>query len=282
MKTLAYAFILGSLFLVNCSDDGVSAPIQRIEEIGAFDVGNAGDASDIEVGFSILNVAGISEFRVFVIPSNMINNFNEEDAFLLTEDRYKAVPLSDTEKFTVQLSGINDVSGEEITTGRFYIVKILMLGENFTQLSMLESNELSIQDQGIYNGYYEGIFVTNITPQSTFLLNNQEVTISLTGDFLEDSATPNGYVGQFNSIITTGFQTTTQFSSIRFSLDEGELLDFNTGGYLSSFLNAYLNCTPDPNIPLEGKVFGSSRLEVIGEGCSVGKFVVKLERAVEE
>ena len=141
MKINAYTLILGSLFLVNCAEDGIT-PVQRIEEIGLFDVGNEGTASDIKVAFEIENVAGINEFRVFIIPSGTSRDFSKEDAFLLTEERYKVVPLSDNEKFSVRLSGLRDVTGEAIITNKSYVVKILMIGETFNQLSILESNRL--------------------------------------------------------------------------------------------------------------------------------------------
>jgi len=285
MKICTYALILGSLFLVNCTDSAVSAPVQRIDEIGAFDVANEGDASDIRVSFSVLNVAGISEFRVFIIPSRNSHVFSKEDAFLLTEERYKIVPLSDNEKFSLRLSGIIDVTGASIGTNISYVIKILMIGETFNQLSMLESNPISIDDQGIYNGYYEGVLVTNVQGQDRFFSNGQELTVVLKGNFTESSSIPDDYIGQFTTeIITTGFggfQSQFGSSAIRFSLDEGNILNFEADRDLNPYTSTYINCDSTSTGKIPGAVIGTSRMEIIGTDCSEGKFEIKLERAVQ-
>jgi len=282
MKTCVYALILGSLFLVNCTDDGTSALIQRIDEIGAFDVGNEGDGSDIRVAFKIENVAGISEFRVFIIPSGKSRDFSKEDAFFLSEERYKVVSLSDNEKFSVRFSGIRDVNGDPISTNKSYVAKILMMGDAFNQLSVLESNRLSIQDQGIYNGYYEGVLVTNVQTQNRFTSN--ERTINLRGTFAETSSIPDNYIGQFiTEIPRGGFQgPILGTSTMRFSLDDGDILNFVADRDLNLYTSTYINCDSTSTGKIPGAVIGTSRMEIIGTDCSRGKLEIKLERAVQQ
>ena len=283
MKINAYTLILGSLFLVNCAEDGIT-PVQRIEEIGLFDVGNEGTASDIKVAFEIENVAGINEFRVFIIPTGTSRDFSKEDAFLLTEERYKVVPLSDNEKFSVRLSGLRDVTGEAIITNKSYVVKILMIGETFNQLSILESNRLSIQDQGIYNGYYEGILVTNVIAQDRFLPSNADNrTINLRGTLAESSSIPDNYIGQFiTEIPRGGFQgPIIGTSTIRFSLDDGEILNFVADRDLNLYTSSYINCDSTSTGKIPGAIMGTSKMEIIGTDCSRGKLKIKLERAIQ-
>ena len=285
MKIFFHTLILVGLSLASCTDEGASAPIQRIDEIGAFDVGNEGDASDIGVAFSVLNVAGISEFRVFILPSGKSRDFSKEDAFLLTEDRYKTVSLSDNAKFTIRLSGIRDVSGDLIGSNQSYVVKILMIGESFNQLSLIESNPLSIQDQGIYNGYYEGVLVTNVQGQDRFFSDDRESTIVLRGIFSESSSIPDNYIGQFTTeIITTGFggfQSQFGSSAIRFSLDEGVINSFEADRDLSIYTSTFINCDSTSTGKFPGAIIGTSRMEIIGKECSKGKFKIALERSVQ-
>ena len=283
MKMRAYTLILGSLFLVNCTEDSMTL-VQRIDEIGLFDVGNKGDASDVRVTFKIENVAGISEFRVFIIPSGKVSGFSKEDAFLLTEERYKTVPLSDNEKFSLRLSGISDVTGDPIGANKSYVVKILMIGAAFNQLSLLESNTLSLQDQGIYNGYFEGVLVTNVQSQDRFFPDDRNGSILLKGIFAESSSIPDSYIGQFTTqLISTGFggnQPNFGSTAIRFSFDEGNIENFMADLDLIVHTSTYINCDSTSTGKFLGTAIGTSRMQIIGTECSQGKFEINLERSV--
>ena len=50
-----------------------------------------------------------------------------------------------------------DVEGNAVTDKKEYVFKILMIGEGYNQLSILESNKLMLAEKGIYEGYYEGV-----------------------------------------------------------------------------------------------------------------------------
>ena len=146
------------VFLIACSKDDEPL-VQRIFEIEAFDVGNEGNASDIRVTFNIESIAGISEFRIMVFPSKLSEGFSKTQSLKLSSDSYTDVPITSTDpKYSIRLSQISGVEGEQVENNKEYVIKILMIGDQFNQLSILRSNKIILIDQPIYNGYYKANF----------------------------------------------------------------------------------------------------------------------------
>jgi len=155
MKLLS---ILVFIILVTaCSDKNEPELVQRTTEISAFDVGNEGNSSDIRVNFGMEQIAGIGEFRILVIPSALSDEFEKGSALNLSSDSYTNVKITTTDlSYSVRLSVKTDVEGNPVTNNKEYVIKILMIGDKFNQLSLIESNKITLTDQGIFNGYYEG------------------------------------------------------------------------------------------------------------------------------
>ena len=147
-----------AFFLIGCSDKNEPELVQLINEISAFDVGNEGNATDIVVKFGIEGIGGISELRIMVIPAIISEDFTKREALELSSNSYTSFSTSSDLSYLVRLSGISDVEGNGVSNNKEYVVKILMVGDGFNQLSILESNLFTLTDQGIYSGYYEGIW----------------------------------------------------------------------------------------------------------------------------
>lgn len=266
--------------MISCNDP-YEPLLQRITEIGAFDVGNEGNISDIRVTFDIEKVAGISQFKILILPLETLANFSKEQAFLLPEERYRRVYLSNNEQYSVRLSEMLDVEGNPIVDNKEYVVKILMMGQQFNQLSILESNKLILSDQGIYNGYYQGALVHNIQLQDVFYTGEENRTLPMTGELYEKDETGN-YQGIFTiERRTTGFRPTSTFEdvTIRFSLKTGSIDEFETSGIIAVYATTYSHCKKENTGKFGGSIKNELQLEIMGQGCLSGKFEMRLERS---
>ncbi len=280
MKIYYICLALGGLLFFACSDANDPEPVQRIDKISIFDVGNEGNASDISVVFSIRNIARIGQFRILVIPSEISGSFDRKQAFLLTPERYSTVALSNSQEYSVRLSSVLDVEGNPIVANKEYVVKILMVGERFNQLSQLESNWLTLREQGIYNGYYQGVLVHNILAQDVFLQQGQERTLILRGEITESGVTDK-YLGSFTTESPGGFGgPIIESGTVIFSLESDSIKEFGASGSLATYVNTYVNCRLIDTGIINGVAKNELQLEILGEGCGRGKFEMQLVRAM--
>lgn len=143
--------------LIACSNDPEPEPERLISKINAFDIGNAGDASDIRVTFKLNNISRISDCRILVIPSDKSADFTKKDALKLSSNAYVNVEInSANDSYSIRLADISDVEGDLIQNNKEYVIKIMMVGDQFNQFSILESNKFRLSVDGIYNGFYKG------------------------------------------------------------------------------------------------------------------------------
>jgi len=278
MKTSNYLILLVLLISVSCTDENVTTePIQRIESIGLFDVGNEGKVSDMSVVFSIKNIAGISQFNILIIPSNKSKSFTKEEALLLPEERFITVGLSNREDYAIRLSKTNDIEGNPIVANKAYVAKILMIGQQFNQLSMIASDGLTLKDQGVFDGFYTGILVHNFRAGSP---SNNEKTLVLSGNFSETS-TEGNYVGQFTTSETRqgfgGFVNAPGSTTIRLTIKDGSIVDFSADNTLFDSTAGYRDCDSGK---LSGQLRTELKLEIIGNGCAEGKYEMTLTRSL--
>jgi len=145
-----------TLFLIGCSDKDKPL-VQRINEITVYDVGNAGNSSDIRIKFGIEIIADISDLRILVIPFDLSDSYTKNQALELSSDSYHSIgqPSSGL-SYSLRLSSISDVEGNSVNNNKEYIIKILMVGEGFNQLSLIGSNQILLVNKGVLEGYYEG------------------------------------------------------------------------------------------------------------------------------
>ena len=153
---MKYFLTIWSIFLLSsCSDKDETTLIQKLNKISVFDVGNEGNSTDIRVRFSLIQLSEIEEMRIIVIPANIAEEFSKRDAFILPEDSYKSLPFG-SDNYSERLSIQLDVNGNTIIESKEYVIKILMLGDRFNQLSIINSNVFTLNQVGIYNGVYFG------------------------------------------------------------------------------------------------------------------------------
>ena len=125
-------FILLFTFLLSCSGDEDKLELTTISNIIILDNGNEGTGADIEVNFSKqLSPQGISEYRVFLIPSNSAGTLDIATALELNEELYTSAEYSDV--FPIQGIRLSSTSkstdGAIISTGIAYDVAVLTMAE---------------------------------------------------------------------------------------------------------------------------------------------------------
>ena len=96
-----------------------------------------------------------------------------------------------------------DVEGNSVIDNKKYVIKILMIGDSFNQLTMVESNEFRLTNVGIYDGFYSGLLMNGasialsvgsigeyqiISNRCSFTWSNANPALTLTGDniFISD------------------------------------------------------------------------------------------------
>jgi len=135
------------------------------------------------------NIANINESRILIVPSAELESFTKIDAFYLTEVSYHSVSVESIRTYSVKLPPtLMDVNGNPIEQGKDYVIKILMMGSTFNQLSLLKSNKINLSEQGIYNGYYEGVICY------TYRIVNMDPSIRNSGRYRNTCTT---FGGQF-------------------------------------------------------------------------------------
>ena len=225
------------VLLIACSKDDEPL-VQLITEISAFDVGNDGNSSDIRVKFRIESIAGISEFRIIVIPSELSEGFTKTQALKLSSGSYTTVQPSSDPDYSVRMSAISDIMGSPIENNEEYVIKILMDGDGFNQLSIIESNVLILTDQGIYNGYYEG------TIQWRGRIDFEEVFFDGQGDPLSLNAQfslseSGGYFGVMN--LNHPFDGESS-STVNFEVKEDVITTFTSTGSDLGLIGRIFKC----------------------------------------
>jgi hypothetical protein len=146
---------LGIAILISCKSEN-KEPDPLIMEIQAFDVGNEQNASDIRIKFRVDAV--VDELKVMVIPDSLIGDFRKSDALQVPEERFTHgfTRAGVDQVYSLRLTQAVDVTGEQITDNKEYVIMILLIGRGFNQLST-SSNILTLNDLGIYDGTYEGV-----------------------------------------------------------------------------------------------------------------------------
>jgi len=287
------------LFLIACGGNDPEPLVQRILEIKAFDVGNAGDGSDIRVNFNIELIAGINELRIMVIPSSMSTGFSKKQAIKLSSEHYTTEFRTTTNPdYSVRLSNELDVEGNPIDDTKEYIIKILMLGDKFNQLSIFQSNRLTLKERAIYEGSYKGVLTFNIDwdfkgfdpPEDNF--TNSKI-IQLQGEILTLNVLTQYEAENIFSWVVCG----SAFSSgtIRFRNEEDGSLNFgflnvegatisetcfsSTMEYSSNLSDVYLECPGSGETGIiVGSVIDDLTLNFVGQECSAGQFKIELTR----
>ena len=67
MRRLTLLIFVGGLLA--CSEEEAPLTPNLVTEVGAYDLGNNGDASDIRVDFMVSNNLNVEEYRIMVIPA---------------------------------------------------------------------------------------------------------------------------------------------------------------------------------------------------------------------
>ena len=153
--------IIAVMTMVMACDKGDPPGItpDLVTEILAFDLGNAGDASDIRVDFTVENNLNVVEYRIMVIPAGQIGLFEASEAEAVPQVHYVDIipeDLLETEYSISRLpQGLTDIHAQTISNDNDYVVVVFVVGTGQVQLSK-PTRTLSLREQGIYDGIYMG------------------------------------------------------------------------------------------------------------------------------
>jgi hypothetical protein len=290
MKPLKLFFLIFStLLLYNCDEELNLVENQLIENIYLFDICNKGSSADFCLTFTNSKKAQISSYRVMLIPVEKINEFSASKAFLLAPESYTESPITANESKVIYFKNQLDTEGDLIIPNKLYIAKIMMIGENFNQLSLLNSNTTSLTSQAPLTGYYEGRLRTNMRESGSFLSDGDERIFTLSGPIqqLEDT---DRYSGSFElRIPSNNNYGNTYYSgesgSLRFRYLDNVISSIEGSSFLYNYVVNYTNCLEEclENCigSFSGKLTNNIQLSITGSGCDIGIFELVLVRSVQ-
>ncbi|MFY0685835.1 MAG: hypothetical protein JXQ90_01650 [Cyclobacteriaceae bacterium] len=278
MKSYHITLLLIVLIL-GCEETPVE-PIQRIGQIELFDTDNSASAKDLTVLFEAWDLSGVDEFRVILIPSDH-GEIQIEDALKLDELRYHVVEIKDSKHYAFDLPSMLDVRGEEIKEGKNYRVKILMVGANIGQLSLISSNGVTIENNGKFDGYYVGTIKHNINSRGDFSQSGQ-LTTSIVRCDLRKSDLDQRYLGTLEILTQNGSffnPNTSEGGSLRFEIDDqGVITEIESGGAMAAINNVFQACDETNQGLLDGIVEDKLIIRIIGENCEKGVYELNIRR----
>lgn len=165
-------FVLAMSNNVNKMGHSLSAPSEPITltfqhradsvtNVRINDVSDFGDGRDLEVSFTkVADESRVREYRVFVVKSNDINNFNLSTAKETQAGNYTVVHKTNANIKTILARTARDYKGNTIIAGTAYRVFVLSVGEHtrgYGSALSAASNELTL------SGNPGEIQATNIT-----------------------------------------------------------------------------------------------------------------------
>ena len=289
MKSLILFFLIFSTLLFYNCDEGLNLiEDQLIEDIYLFDIGNKGSSADFCLTFTNSKKAQISSYRVMLIPEEIINEFSARKAFSLAPESYTERPISSNDINVVYFENQLDTEGDLVTPNKNYVAKIMMIGENFNQLSFLSSNTISLTNQAPLTGYYKGTLRTNMRENGAFLSSGNEQILTVSGNIkqLEDL---DEYSGNFEFRIPFnsfgGNNYSLESGTLRFKYSDNLFSSIEGSSFLNNYMVSYTNCLEECLENCIGNFLGQLTNDVylnfIGEGCDVGLFEMVLIRSAE-
>ena len=287
MKILSlFLLIFSTLLLYNCEEPFSVVENQLIENIYLFDIDNKGSSADLCLTFTNTQTAQISSYRTMLIPEDKIADFDLNQAFLLAPELYTESFINSNESNVIYFKHQLDTEGDLIIPNKNYIAKVMMIGKEFNQLSLMNSNILSLTDQGILTGYYQGKLKTNISENGNF---NNERLLTIEG-YIKEIDNSNKYSGGFTYTIPNNNNFGNNYfspreGSLRFIYSNGAISSLEGSAGLANYVNTYEdcleNCLENCLGSFSGTLSNDIKLTIIGEGCNIGIFELTLVRSIE-
>jgi len=144
-KWLPFSLLL--VLAIGCSkSDDESEPVEIKtltvpEDVKFFDVANNGNASDMEVAFSLSSNFDVSEFRVFILKESSAEGFDLDGANSIITDNYAVVSKF---KRGIRLDSTStDVDGNAIVEGASYVAIVMAVADTGSDLDEVLSTPTS-------------------------------------------------------------------------------------------------------------------------------------------
>ena len=288
MKILSlFLLIFSTLLLYNCEEPFSVVENQLIENIYLFDIDNKGSSADLCLTFTNTQTAQISSYRVMLIPVEKINEFSASKAFLLAPESYTESPITSNKNNVIYFKNQLDTEGDLIIPNKYYIAKIMMIGENFNQLSFQSSNTISLTNQAPLTGYYKGTLRTNMRENGAFFSSGNEQILMVSGNIKQLEGLDE-YSGNFEFRIPFNSFGSNNYSlesgTLRFKYSDNFFSSIEGSSFLNNYMVSYTNCLEECLENCIGNFLGQLTNDVylnfIGEGCDVGLFEMVLIRSV--
>ena len=151
-----WAAFTSVLAMMSCGEEITPLTPDLVTEITIYDLGNADNASDLRVDWSVRDNLNVLEYRIFLVPPNSRSAMDVGTAEALAPESYvDIVPESFSDKYSIGSlpADLLDVNGDLIRNGQPYEVAILVYSIGDSQLS-LYSNSITLREQSIYAGRY--------------------------------------------------------------------------------------------------------------------------------
>lgn len=180
MKKLL-AISLGVL-LSSCNDVlEIQLPLNNIQNISAFDIGNNLNASDLRIDFSVTDESNSEDFRIIIAKATPANQLTISDAKGLTNDQFFSEASRSTLSYSLKLPATQlDSDGDEVVIDQAYNIYIYT---PFNESLSSPSAIINLVDEPVLNGDFVGTWNDNLYDNLGVSFSVNAFTNLYSGDF---------------------------------------------------------------------------------------------------
>ncbi|MED3802619.1 copper amine oxidase N-terminal domain-containing protein [Lysinibacillus xylanilyticus] len=124
-----------------------SGAVEAVTNVNLSTTGNTGTYEDIRISFDkVSNEKNVTEYRVFLIPSNKVENFKLSDANKVNPQNYNSFNVSDNTKgASIKIFDINGMNIEPKITYQAVVMTVTNSGNENLNILSVPSNQIVLQ-----------------------------------------------------------------------------------------------------------------------------------------
>ncbi|HSZ26213.1 MAG TPA: T9SS type A sorting domain-containing protein, partial [Cytophagaceae bacterium] len=124
----------------------LTVPVPAVTNVLAADVGNAGNASDMQISFTkASDETNISGYEIFVVPSSQAGFFNLTKAITTWTGNYTTIATTGSNPILMLSDTTKDVNGAIIEPGVLYTIFVLSKAANLASSDSLSASSDTIR-----------------------------------------------------------------------------------------------------------------------------------------
>lgn len=137
------AILMGLMGLASCSNDGELPFPPQVSSVMVEDVSDFGDGRDLQVSFNkALEENLITEYRIVIAKAS--SSFTEVHANALAADRFKSLPIANSNYVVTLDQTSKDTDGDLIQEGQAYLAFVLSVGKSGKNSLSKSSGEVTL------------------------------------------------------------------------------------------------------------------------------------------